>query len=303
MARYARCANPKCRIVLDLDRCPEGAPCHKCGHTRRAPLGGTEPAASTTAANGRRAVVPVLAGLVLLIAALACAGWMLARQEPEPAGSTALTEPSPPPGSELESTPEPEPVPLPEPEPEIVSAPEPVSIPEPAEEPPPPAPAAPATIYTRSEGLDEFYGTYSPGTRPEVVRYDERANLRMDIRTLRFAMDWEPEHTVYEGPVYHWRGRAEALLPAEERDGEALLVDIVARRLYTLPPEAVRYQGDAAHVDRTARVEIRHALVQPLAAINAGMRHLLFAAAGPPDETPRLFGIVYDGVPLPVITP
>jgi len=289
MPQFARCANPACGVVLNLDRFPEGSPCHKCGERRRIPL----PESPLQAApQPRRAalllwVLP-LAGLV----AAAFAGFLLLRGNDAPAPA----EPVPAAASRVEPPAEPA-------RPQATRQPEPPvrTVPPPARD----AARAPREYTTYRKALDEqsFMREYDPNKPSDIQQYDG-ARLRLYLASYTLYVETDTPHAKFPGPVYHWGGRSEIVLPACAALETPLLCDVVGGRVYEIPEDALLEKEDALAVDKAAIAPLPRAGVRVQATVDVGFYHMVFVLIDPgAGGTPLLAGFGHTGQRLPVRPP
>lgn len=297
MPQFARCANPACGIVLNLRRFPEGSPCHKCGEKRRLPLQETQ---SETAPRRSRSV-RLLGTFAVLVAVVAAsgAGFLLARPEHAPAPPTILS-PSPEPqpaNAAKENTPA-------ESSPARQSAPP--SQPSFLDPVPKPESARPPREYTtfrKAIGEDTFMREYDPNKPSDIQQYDG-ARLRLDLASYALYLETDAPHTKYPGPVFHWLGRSEILLPACDALEIPLLCDVVGRRVYEIPEDALLEEDEAFAVDRAARTPLPRAGVRLQATVDVGFYHMIFVIIDTGEGGPPLLaGFGYTGQRLPIRPP
>lgn len=293
MAAFARCANPKCGIVLNLDRFPEGTPCHKCGERRRVPLPEVEHPAQPpkVARRGRRIVAGIL--LVALVGAVAGIFAYLAFDN-------APTEPTPPDAAPQAPPPPPEQVPAPQspPEPELAPA---TAPPIQREERTITAQPRAYTTFDLAIGEDEFMYRVNPGGGGTDIQRYEGADIRLDPATHAMALVYDKPYEKYKGAVYHWKGRKEILLPANDQIETALVCDVAGGKIHSVPADALQQKVGLYEVDMKAMQPLPDASSRVLLSLDVGFYHLLYILITlPEDETPLLAGYGYTGQKLPV---
>lgn len=301
MARFGRCANPGCGIVLNLDRFPQGQPCHKCGERRRVALPESEQPAGRPA-SGKRVLAIVIAltaaGVGVAIAAFLMLGPGARDRRPErTAAPPAVAEAIPPP-AQVAATAQPEIA-----KPAAAEA-DPPPAPPVEETPPPEAVQRELTQFPAAVSTADFMYHYNPTrTETRVERY-LGADLHLDPPTRSLTVTYPEAHERYEAPVYQIPGRSEIFLPPAGPLKTALLCDVVSGRVFEIPEGGFAEAADAMAVDREARRELHGATARPLVVLDVGFYHMLFALVSYDEAAPPLLvGFCYRGQRLPVRAP
>lgn len=294
MAAFARCANPKCGIVLNLDCFPEGVPCHKCGQRARVPL--PELALHTQPAPPSHRARWLVAGFLLFAIAAGAAGILALFVSGDMASVPKMPEPAP-----QAAPPPPEPAPEPQapPEPEPVAA-----APAPQQHPEERANLAPPRTYTKFDlaiGEDEFMYRVNPsGGGTDIQRFDG-ADIRLDPATHAMSLVYDKPNEKYKGAIYHWKGRKEILLPANDQIETAIVCDVVSGKVFSAPVEALQQKVGLYEVDMKAMQALPDASSRILLSLDVGFYHLLYVLISlEPGKAPLLLGYGYTGQKLPV---
>ena len=299
VAAFARCANSKCGIVLNLDRFPEGTPCHKCGERRRVPLPEVAPhhaPPSRARGNWTRLLIVALAAVAVAVAGGA-AVWLLSPSflKPEQETAPVVPEPAPKP-AESPATPLPQPAPIPTPAPAPAAA---------TAEPAPPATArqGPTRSYTRFDlaiGEDEFMYRVNPAGGETKIQRNDGADVRIDAASHAMTLVYDKPYEKYKGAIYHWKGRKEVLLPANDQIASSLVCDVVGGKVYALPLEATVQKTAVYEVDMKAMAPVEGASLRILVSLDVGFYHLLYVLVSlPANDIPLLAGYGYTGQRLP----